>query len=69
MNVYCLQISISTTGLVLYGVCFIGFILIVVILLFCGVTFNDGTATESQKKAKGIGGKAQRHGGFNIFNA
>ena len=64
-----LQISISTTGLVLYGVCFVGFIIIVVFLLFCGITFNNRTPKASQKKAKGNGGRVERPRMFNICHA
>ena len=64
-----LQISISTTGLVLYGVCFVGFIIIVVFLLFCGITFNNRTPIASQKKAKGNGGRVERPRMFNICHA
>ena len=63
------QISISTTGLVLYGVCFVGFIIIVVFLLFCGITFNTRTPKASQKKAKGNGGRVERPRMFNICHA
>ena len=68
MYIY-LQISISTTGLVLYGVCFVGFIIIVVFLLFCGITFNNRTPKPSQKKAKGNGGRVERPRMFNICHA